>query len=73
MTTQVNRCFAGIDVSKDKIDIHIRPHDISWTQGSNNFKRLVRKLSLYRPELIVLEPTVGRVESTGDRADDNRW
>lgn len=59
MSTQVNRCFVGIDVSKEKIDIHIRPHDISWTQGNGDFSILVKKLALYKPDLIVLEPTGG--------------
>lgn len=59
MSTQVNRCFVGIDVSKEKIDIHIRPHDISWTQGNSDLKTLVKKLAVYRPDLIVLEPTGG--------------
>lgn len=59
MGTQVNRCFVGIDVSKEKIDIHIRPHDICWTQGNSDLKTLVKKLAVYKPDLIVLEPTGG--------------
>ena len=59
MSAQENRSFVGIDVSKEKIDIHIRPHDISWTQGNSDFETLVKNLAVYKPELIVLEPTGG--------------
>lgn len=59
MSNEVNRCFVGIDVSKNKIDIHIRPHNLSWTQGNSSFKSLIKELKKYTPELIVLEPTGG--------------
>lgn len=59
MSNEVKRCFVGIDVSKNKIDIHIRPHNISWTHKNGDFKSLISKLKKYTPELIVLEPTGG--------------
>ncbi|MGH7884326.1 MAG: IS110 family transposase [Thermodesulfobacteriota bacterium] len=56
MTNNVNKCFVGIDVSKDKIDICVIPHNKSWTQSNSKFNALVKKLSKYKPALI---PTGG--------------
>ncbi len=52
-------CFVGIDVSKDKLDICIRPSGKSWTQANGDFDELCDKLEVIDPELIVLEPTGG--------------
>ncbi|MDA2921310.1 IS110 family transposase [Desulfobacterota bacterium AH_259_B03_O07] len=52
-------CFVGIDVSKDKLDICIRPSGKTWTQANGDFDELCDKLEAMDPELIVLEPTGG--------------
>lgn len=52
-------CFVGIDVSKDKLDICIRPSGKTWTQANGDFDELCDKLEVIDPELIVLEPTGG--------------
>lgn len=59
MTDNVNKCFVGIDVSKEKVDVYAIPHNITWTAENSNFKTLIDKLNKYRPYLIVLEPTGG--------------
>lgn len=56
---KVNSCFVGIDVSKDKMDIYVRPTGESWTQPSGDYKALCKKLRKLNPTLIVLEPTGG--------------
>lgn len=59
MADNVNKCFVGIDVSKDKIDVCVIPDNKTWTQSNCGFKTLVKKLRKYNPSLIVLEPTGG--------------
>jgi transposase len=56
---KVKRCFVGIDVSKDKLDIYERPSGKSWTYPNRDFKGLCSRLKKMNPELIVLEPTGG--------------
>lgn len=53
--------FVGIDVSKQRLDVHARPSGEEWSV-SNDAKghvELVRKLSSLSPSLIVLEATGG--------------
>lgn len=56
---QVKGCFVGIDVSKDKLDIYVRPSGRSWTQPSRDVEGLCERLKPLNPTLIVLEPTGG--------------
>jgi len=58
-TNHNSGCFVGIDVSKDKLDIYIRPTGGSWTQDNCDFDELCDKLEAMDPQLIVLEPTGG--------------
>ena len=59
MTDSVSKCFVGIDVSKDKMDVYVIPHNKTWTVENGDFKTLIKQLNKYRPYLIVLEPTGG--------------
>jgi transposase len=56
---RVRGCFVGIDVSKEKLDIYIRPSGKRWTQANGEFEELCSKLKEFKPELVVLEPTGG--------------
>ncbi len=51
--------FVGIDVSKDTLDVFIRPLQTSWKVDNKAFGPLVKKLKKLEPELIVLEATGG--------------
>jgi transposase len=53
--------FIGIDVSKQRLDIHARPSGEEWsvTNDANGHSELVRKLASLSPTLIVLEATGG--------------
>jgi len=52
-------CFVGIDVSKDTLDVFIRPAMKSWKVENRDFHPLVEKLKRLEPQLIVLEATGG--------------
>ena len=56
---KATRCFVGIDVSKDTLDIHARPSQESWRVENRDFEPLLARLKALRPELIVLEATGG--------------
>jgi transposase len=56
---KATRCFVGIDVSKDTLDIHARPSQESWRVENRDFEPLVARLTALNPELIVLEATGG--------------
>lgn len=53
--------FVGIDVSKERLDIHVIPSGAAWSVGNDEtgHGELVKKLSELKPELIVLEATGG--------------
>jgi len=53
--------FIGIDVSKQRLDIHARPSGEEWsvTNDANGHSELVRKLVSLSPTLVVLEATGG--------------
>jgi transposase len=53
--------FIGIDVSKDRLDVHVRPSGQCFAalRDSNGLEQLVRKLRQLAPALIVLEATGG--------------
>jgi transposase len=52
-------CFVGIDVSKDTLDVYIRPTQQTLKIENKTFGPLVKKLKKLKPELIVLEATGG--------------
>jgi transposase len=53
--------FVGIDISKQQLDVHIRPEDQRFQFGNDTvgIDDLVSHLRRASPELIVLEPTGG--------------
>ena len=53
--------FVGIDVSKDFLDVFVRPLGYSWRcpNSDESFKELSQKLLALSPSLIVLEATGG--------------
>jgi transposase len=53
--------FVGIDVSKDSLDVHVRPDDQShtFTNAEIGFAGLVDLVERLQPELIVIEATGG--------------
>jgi transposase len=58
------QCFVGIDVSKDRLDVHVLPsrEQQSVANAQVEISELVRWLEERRPTLVVLEPT-GRYET----------
>src|SRR5882724_3171734 len=56
---KVKGCFVGIDVSKNTLDVYIRPSGRNWTQSSEDVEGLCQRLRPLNPTLIVLEPTGG--------------
>ncbi len=53
--------FAGIDVSKDRLDVHLRPSDRSFAvpRDGPGLERLTAELRALSPALVVLEATGG--------------
>jgi transposase len=53
--------FVGIDVSKSRLDVHVRPSNERWAvdNDAKGHARLVEKLASLRPTLVVLEATGG--------------
>lgn len=53
--------FVGIDVSKQRLDVHVVPEGSSWSVANDEggHLELVKKLSEKKPELVVLEATGG--------------
>ena len=53
--------FVGIDVSKDRLDVHLRPAAEAFAVARNGkgLQSLVARLAAIRPALIVLEATGG--------------
>lgn len=54
-------CFVGIDVSKERLDVHLRPSGEAFDvpRHAEGLERLVERLAGLRPVLIVLEATGG--------------
>jgi transposase len=54
-------CFVGIDVSKDRLDVHVRPvaSAFSLPRSPEGLEQLVERLTAHSPALIVLEATGG--------------
>src|SRR2546425_875947 len=57
----MERIFVGLDVSKDRLDVHVRPTDDSFAVAydEEGLAMLVSRLGLLQPTLIVLEATGG--------------
>ncbi len=57
----VNKVYVGIDVSKDKVDVALRPGEETWTvtQDEASLEELVMTIKDIKPELVVLEATGG--------------
>ena len=53
--------FVGIDVSKHRLDVHVRPSGEAWSvdNDAKGHARLAEKLSALTPSLVVLEATGG--------------
>lgn len=53
--------FVGIDVSKDRLDVHLRPSGEAFAvaRDSDGLEALAARLGGVRPELVVLEATGG--------------
>jgi transposase len=56
-----DRMYIGIDVSKDRLDVHIRPTGEAFavTRDETGLGELAARLGVVRPALIVLEATGG--------------
>ena len=54
-------CFAGIDVSKDKLDVHVSPDGLSFSVARDEagLEELSARLLPMAPELVVMEATGG--------------
>jgi transposase len=54
-------CFIGIDVAKDRLDIHVRPTGEAFAvaRDGEGLAALVERLRSLKPQLIVLEATGG--------------
>lgn len=54
-------CFVGIDVSKDRLDVHVRPGGAAFglPRTAVGLEQLVERLAAQSPALIVLEATGG--------------
>jgi transposase len=56
-----NNCFVGIDVSKDSLDVAVRPRGLSFRlpNSPEGIAALIARLTPLRPALILLEATGG--------------
>jgi transposase len=54
-------CFVGIDVSKDHLDVHVRPQGDAWRLANDDegVAELLRRLAALAPARVVLEATGG--------------
>ena len=61
MRTSDQKVYVGIDVSKDWLDVAVRPSGEAWqeTQDEDGISSLVKCLTKLRPELIVMEASGG--------------
>lgn len=53
--------FVGIDVSKDRLDVHVRPGDAAFAVGRDGkgLAELVARLNVLQPSLVAVEATGG--------------
>jgi transposase len=61
MDTNTAPLFVGIDVAKDRLEVHLRPLDESFavTRDPHGLAQLLQKLGSCTPSLIILEATGG--------------
>jgi transposase len=61
MTTSAPALFVGIDVSKDRLDVHVRPTSLAFRVANDEagIAALLSRLQDLRPAAIVLEATGG--------------
>ena len=54
-------CFAGIDISKDTLDVHVIPDDLSFSVSRDEagLEALVARLQPMTPQLVAMEATGG--------------
>lgn len=54
-------CFAGIDISKDSLDVHVIPDGLSFSVSRNDkgLEELVTRLKPMAPQLVAMEATGG--------------
>lgn len=54
-------CFAGIDISKDSLDVHVIPDGLSFSVSRNDkgLEDLVARLKPMAPQLVAMEATGG--------------
>jgi transposase len=57
----MHELFVGIDVAKDRLDVHVRPSEETFSSGNDDpsIRELVTRLQGLAPTLIVLEATGG--------------
>jgi transposase len=57
----MNQLFVGIDISKDRLDVHIQPTEESFSLAHDEagLAEVVRRLQVLAPELVVMEATGG--------------
>lgn len=57
----MHELFVGIDVAKDRLDVHVRPSDETFSSANDEvgIRELVKRLERVAPTLIVLEATGG--------------
>lgn len=55
-------CTAGIDVSKERLDVYIHPQGKYFRLENRGFEDLIASLKEHAPGLVVLEPTGGYEE-----------
>ena len=53
--------YIGIDVSKDRLDIAVRPTEATWSvaNDASGIPEVVQRLAQLHPKLVVLEATGG--------------
>jgi transposase len=61
MSSQGPEIFVGIDVSKDRLDVHVLPSGEAWSVARDEagLSQLVDRLVAFTPTLVVLEATGG--------------
>lgn len=57
----MDEVFVGVDVSKDRLDVHVRPSGMSFAvaRDSDGVQALAEQLTALRPTLVVMEATGG--------------
>lgn len=61
MTVQDEKCYIGMDVSKDSLDVYILPFNkhLQFKNNSTGFQKLIEKLQAFPAACIVMEATGG--------------